>query len=64
MKTRRCRYCGTPTEVPYMGCTPVCDSDECNEEDRQAEIERDEMAREAAFEDGFSLYGGRGPDHF
>lgn len=64
MKMKRCKYCGELTTAPPGFWPIVCDSDECNEEARQEEIERDEAAREAAFEDGFSLYGGSGPDHF
>ena len=58
-KMKPCRYCGEMTTwVP--GYPPICDSPECNEEDRQAEIERNEMAREAAEQDGYSRYGGSG----
>jgi hypothetical protein len=59
MKQAKCRYCGTLTNI-IAGYPPLCDSQECNEEDRQAEIERNEMAQEAAREDGYSLYGGSG----
>jgi hypothetical protein len=58
-KMKRCRYCGTMTTV-VPGYPPLCDSDECNKEDRETEIERNEQAREAAFEDGFNRYGGSG----
>jgi hypothetical protein len=58
--TVKCRYCGeqlTHVEAKYGR---VCSSDECQREDRDAEIERDEMARQAAQEDGYSRYGGGG----
>jgi hypothetical protein len=58
-KMKRCKYCGTMTTV-VAGYPPICDSPECNEEDRQTEIERDEMAREAAAADNYSRYGGSG----
>lgn len=64
MKMKKCKYCGTLTESIPGWYHTVCDDPECNEEDRQAEIERAEEAREAAAMDGYSLYGGPGPDHF
>lgn len=63
MELKKCKYCGELT-TPVRGYDTICDSAECNEEDRQQEIWRAEEAREAAFEDGFSLYGGPGPDHY
>ncbi len=55
-KPKKCFYCGEPVVGRTFGCTPICDSNECNEEDRQREIEMQENAEEAAREDGYTRY--------
>jgi hypothetical protein len=42
----------------------VCDSDECNQEAIEEDRERAEQARHDAESDGYSRYGGPGPDHY
>ena len=56
MKTKPCKYCGTPVTGPFYGYPTICDSDECNEEDRQAAIEQEEQAYFDAVDDGFARY--------
>ena len=56
MKTKPCKYCGVPVAGNFYGYPAICDSDECNEEDRQCEIETQENARWAAEDDDYSLY--------
>ena len=64
MKMKRCKYCGTMTKV-VPGLWPVvCDSDECNQEAIEEDRERAEQARHDAESDGYSRYGGPGPDHY
>ncbi len=55
-KQKRCKYCGEPVLGRTFGYTPICDSNECNEEDRQTEIEIQEQARWAAIDDDYSRY--------
>jgi hypothetical protein len=59
-KQPKCRYCGTGLSQFEARHGRVCGSDECNKEDAEAERDRDEMAREAAEQDGYSRYGGSG----
>ena len=63
-KLKRCAYCGELTKPVPGYWTVVCDKDECNEEDREAEIARAEQARFDAEEDGYRRYGGPGPDYY
>ncbi len=55
-KQKKCFYCGEPVFGRTFGYTPICDSHECNEEDRQREIDIQANAEEAAREDDYSLY--------
>ena len=60
LKIKRCRYCGETLDALEAKYGRVCSSDECQKEDAEADRERDAMAREAAEQDGYSLYGGPG----
>ena len=53
---KRCKYCGDLVSGPFFGYPAICDSNECNEEDRQNEIAIQEQARFDAEEDQYSRY--------
>ena len=53
---KKCFYCGKPVIGQTYGWDPICDSAECNEEDRQREIDIQEEAEQAAREDNYSMY--------
>lgn len=59
-KMQHCFNCGAETgvHVSYQGDLECCGKPECAKEERNAYREREESAREAAAEDGYSRYGG------
>lgn len=56
VKTKKCRWCGASVTGRFFGYPAVCDSDECNEEDRQHEIAIAEQAEDDAREDDYARY--------
>lgn len=55
-KPKRCKYCGEPVYGKTFGYPPICDSAECDEEDRQNEIAMRDQARWDAEDDDYNRY--------